>query len=99
MNKPLFTWRAGLLLALLLTHSALRAQNVNWNVVASGTHWASATDAAGNAWVAGMSYYPAYEEITGLYDQGFAITKYRCAWRDVWAASMRGRDAKHILKP
>ncbi|MBD0259305.1 MAG: T9SS type A sorting domain-containing protein [Cytophagales bacterium] len=84
MNNHLFFWRSGLLLALLLIGSALRAQNVNWNVVASGTHWASATDATGSVWVAGMSYYPAYEDITDIYDQGYAITKYNASGGVEW---------------
>lgn len=98
MYKPLFTRRAGLLVALLLTYSALRAQHVNWNVVASGTHWASATDAAGNVWVAGMSYYPRYEDVTGLYEQSFSITKYSGSGAVEWTKPSGSTTPKSIVQ-
>jgi hypothetical protein len=98
MHKPLFNWRAGLLLALLLTCPVLRAQNVNWNVVAPGGQKSVATDAAGNVWVTGEAHYAVYDSTrvyttdTQFYYQKFLsgyansyfLTKYNAAGTVQW---------------
>jgi hypothetical protein len=112
MHKPLFTWRAGLLLALLLACPVLRAQNVNWNVIAPGHQKSVAADAAGNVWVTGEAHYAVYDstrvyttdtqfyyrKFLAGYANSYYLTKYNASGTVQWTKAPTAQSPREGVK-